>query len=162
VDVVVDDRLPTENGKLVFNRSDDNNEFWSALLEKAYAKLNGSYEALVDGNTSEAHEDFTGGITERFKLKDAPKNLFEILVKGIERNSMMGCSIENVDGVKKQETPEGLYRGHAYSITKVKYVDIAVRDKKGKIPLLRLRNPWVSAAAFNFAVTIFKRYFLGQ
>ena len=60
---------------------DIQSEFWSALFEKAYAKLMGSYEALKGGTTCEAMVDFTGGCAEFFDMKDAPKDLFHILLK---------------------------------------------------------------------------------
>ncbi|XP_063995560.1 calpain-A-like isoform X2 [Diachasmimorpha longicaudata] len=149
VDVVIDDRLPTCQDELMYLSSAKNNEFWSALLEKAYAKLHGSYEALNFGGVCEAMEDFTGGVTEVYKIKKAPPNLFSILLKAYERNSMMGCSLKPDPNVPEAVTPQGLIRGHAYSITRVKYVDIQTPNQPGRIPLLRLRNPWGNEAEWN-------------
>ena len=57
-------------------------------------RLVGSYEALKGGNTTEAMEDFTGGVTEVFDLRKAPTDLFKIMQKGCSRGSLMGCSLD--------------------------------------------------------------------
>lgn len=106
---MIDDKLPTENGRLIYMHSDEHNEFWSALLEKAYAKwatvsylesitlfrLYGSYEALKGGSTAEALEDFTGGLIEYYNLHEvAQEQSLALLVRGFQMGSMFGCSID--------------------------------------------------------------------
>ncbi|XP_071523095.1 calpain-A-like isoform X23 [Panulirus ornatus] len=146
VDVVIDDRLPTFYGRLVFMHSEEKNEFWSALVEKAYAKLHGSYEALKGGTTCEAMEDFTGGVSEIYDLTKAPPNLFNIMLKAYQRGSLMGCSIEPDPNVVEARCDTGLVRGHAYSVTRIKYCEINTPRVSGKIPLIRIRNPWGNEA----------------
>ncbi|OQR72424.1 calpain-A-like [Tropilaelaps mercedesae] len=139
IDVVVDDRIPTRHGELLYMKSRSGNEFWSALLEKAYAKIHGSYEALSGGSACEAMEDFTGGVTEQYDLRQPPDNLFLIMLKAYERNAMMSCSITPGETLEER-LQNGLVAGHAYSITCVKLVFI--ERLNGKMPLIRIRNPW--------------------
>uniref|UniRef100_A0A8B9KWQ6 Calpain-2 catalytic subunit-like n=1 Tax=Astyanax mexicanus TaxID=7994 RepID=A0A8B9KWQ6_ASTMX len=139
IDVVIDDRLPTKNGELLFVHSEEGNEFWSALLEKAYAKLNSSYEALSGGSTTEGFVDFTGGIAESYELRKAPPTLFNIIKKALSRGSMLGCSIDIANSYESEAmTRQKLVKGHAYSLTAAVEVHVSGRP----VQLVRLRNPW--------------------
>ncbi|XP_028330368.1 calpain-5 isoform X2 [Gouania willdenowi] len=151
VDVVVDDRLPvSSDGVLLFCRSATPREFWSALLEKAYAKLNGCYEALEGGNTAEALIDFTGGVSEPLSLDqetlalnaDHRKAFFQTLAKDHERKSLITCSIRPAEGETVESVLDcGLVRGHAYGITAVKKVRL-VKTGSSRHFMVRMRNPW--------------------
>ena len=95
-EVLIDDRLPVVNGKLVFIHSQTSSPFWPALLEKAYAKLHGSYKNLEGGLTIEAAVDFTGGIPEMIslaRLKITPERLFYIMSKADEGGAFMGAAL---------------------------------------------------------------------
>lgn len=57
-------------------------------------RINGCYEALSGGSTTEGFEDFTGGIAENYDLRRPPANLFNIVKKALEAGALLGCSID--------------------------------------------------------------------
>uniref|UniRef100_A0A2M3ZFB5 Putative cytosolic ca2+-dependent cysteine protease calpain n=1 Tax=Anopheles braziliensis TaxID=58242 RepID=A0A2M3ZFB5_9DIPT len=155
VEVVIDDRLPTDgaSGQLLFSRSSKPNEFWSALLEKAYAKFYGSYGALDGGTAREAMQDLTGGLTEFYQPKkllagQQEDQLWEILRSGSEAGSLFACNLKSDPTGENVATKEGLLRGHSYSITKLHEV-VGLYSDNDRIRLLRVRNPWGTGIEWN-------------
>ncbi|XP_059154778.1 calpain-9-like [Physella acuta] len=136
--ILVDDLLPTSRGKLVFVHSTQLNEFWSALMEKAYAKLYGSFEALKGGQLIDALADMTGGVAEHYDIKGAlptlPANIVNILYKALDRMSLISC---NIDSLQTTTLANGLVTRHTYSITDLR----SIRTGQQPVNLIRLRDP---------------------
>ena len=80
------------------------------MLTWAAHRVNGSYEALSGGSTSEGFEDFTGGVTEWYELRKAPSDLYNIILKALERGSLLGCSIDvSASPILGPESPSGSF-----------------------------------------------------
>ncbi|XP_019630712.1 PREDICTED: calpain-9-like [Branchiostoma belcheri] len=135
-DVYVDDKLPTRWSNLTYARCSDKNEFWLPLIEKAYAKLNGSYSSLDRGQTTVALTDLTGGICERFKtgFQEAAV-LYQAMLKAQKRGSFMTCSTHSTF---EEGHDSGLVSGHAYTITGVSKIRSSGKTHR----LIKIRNPW--------------------
>lgn len=155
VDVVIDDQLPTANGGLIYCHSNDEKEFWSALVEKAYAKMCGCYEALDGGNTADALVDFTGGVSEPMDLlaneykgdKEKRDELFERVLKVHDRGGLISCSIRATSAAEMEAKLDcGLVKGHAYAVTDVRRVRLGhgllAFFRSDKLDMIRMRNPW--------------------
>ncbi|NXI68888.1 CAN13 protein, partial [Anseranas semipalmata] len=136
LDVVIDDRLPFLNGSYLSVHPRTSNEFWPSLLEKAYAKLRGSYQNLHGGYISDALVDFTGGVQVQFSLKDPPPDLEEILKAAGKSQCMMGCSTSG--RLRNREMRNGIVQGHAYTVTGA----VKIRYKNSWEHIVRVWNPW--------------------
>ncbi|KAK0457136.1 cysteine proteinase [Desarmillaria tabescens] len=124
---------------LYFARSGTDGETWVPLIEKAYAKLHGSYGALSGGWACEAIEDLTGGVTCFIPANDIlDPDLFwieELLNANHDR--LFGVAFDDLDTSRSGEDSikvSGLMGGHAYSV-------LRAVECKGK-RFVVVRNPW--------------------
>nr|CAB3227594.1 calpain-A-like [Phallusia mammillata] len=144
VDVIVDDALPTIRGSLCFGKSSDRSEFWLPLVEKAYAKLHNSYQAIEGGFTQDGMEDLTGGIVMSYDLGNkTPDNLFAVLKKAMKYDSFACAGIEGTTESVDKNT--GLVSAHAYAVLQV--AKVAYRG--AYVNLVKLRNPWGSSTEWK-------------
>ncbi|XP_069686510.1 calpain-A-like [Periplaneta americana] len=148
VTVYINDRLPVRNGSLLYASCTDSNEFWVAFVEKAYAKLHGSYEALAGGHAIEAFVDLTGGLAEQLDI--TPK-IFRKLRVAFNHGAFITCARkgewQDTKSCKSTEV-NGLVQGHAYTVTDVRRLET---DSFGTVQMVRIRNPWGDASEWTGA-----------
>ncbi|KAK3097257.1 hypothetical protein FSP39_008136 [Pinctada imbricata] len=137
VDIYIDDLLPTVNGQILFAHSSDPNEFWVSLVEKAYAKLNKSYEALEYGFEADAFTDLTGGLAEWYNPADLKEHEFYLIRAAYQCGAVIGCLSVDKEGRDEREK-RGMVSNHSYVITGVEEIPF----KSGTAKLIRVRNPW--------------------
>lgn len=123
--VVVDDWIPCEaRGKPAFATSRKGNELWVSILEKAYAKLHGSYEALEGGQVHDALVDLTGGAGEEIDLTNevaqldlASGHLWSQLQRFKQEGFLLGAG--SPSGSDVHVSSSGIVQNHAYSLLQV-------------------------------------------
>ncbi|KAM3865949.1 calpain-10 [Diretmus argenteus] len=146
-EVTIDDRLPCINSTLCFSCCLTPTAFWVALLEKAYAKLRGSYEQLWAGQVSDALVDLTGGLAERWTLGDggpeeeqgAGQDSDRVRRRKLDLNLLKdGCALS----CSTHSSPAGASEvGQYHALSVMEWLD--VRTVSGvRVRLLRIRNPW--------------------
>lgn len=154
--ITIDDRLPCtdqqrrpDGSGLAFSRA-DGQQLWVPLLEKAYAKAHGSYQAISGGEIAEALLDLTGCPTESIDFDEPgfdPEELWQRLMDFKAADFPMGCATAGNPELREV----GLCGNHAYSVLDVREIfdprfmgrelGYGGARQEGQVRLLRLRNP---------------------
>jgi uncharacterized OB-fold protein len=145
--VVVDDRIPCgHTGMPIFGKNNNEQEIWVPIIEKAYAKLHGSYMAIdgmYGGKAEDALVDLTGGIPEHFSFHDHGSDISsgrlynKLLEYHLSGHLLCGAMVPSISAneLRGQRVDAlGIEDTHAYSI-------LSVRVVQGT-PLIQLRNPY--------------------
>jgi calpain-15 len=97
VTVVVDDYFPWHpfNKDWAFSRSNGDHEIWVMLLEKAWAKVFGSYQRIEGGQAGEALPALTGAPVTVLNHEEIPNidKLWKIISYADRRNFVIGTTV---------------------------------------------------------------------
>lgn len=121
IKIVIDDKLAIDDDKLIFSSSRCSTVFWFPLVEKAVAKLYGSYQLLSQHCTlSQALTLFTGSPTELIDVEDASqqknKDLFRLMAEEVSRGSIMLVHSR----AQAESVPHGMKLDRYYVVKSIK------------------------------------------
>jgi hypothetical protein len=136
--IVIDDYIPVfaDTHRPVFCKA-TGREIWVVLLEKAWAKLKGSYGAISAGCPHEVLQTFSVAPCYYYQVEEHHEESYKTMVW----KELADAADENmavVAGTKPEVKTAGLLPGHAYTI-----LDSHEVKSLGKVHrMMRLRNPW--------------------
>mmetsp|Transcript_130364 Transcript_130364/g.237046 ORF Transcript_130364/g.237046 Transcript_130364/m.237046 type:complete len:834 (-) Transcript_130364:80-2581(-) len=144
-DILVDDRLPCVGGDGEFMThvaycATVKRQLWASLVEKALAKVCGSFEALSGGETSEALSMLTGWpcrVTFMQREDFNAEELWSHLHASKKAGFLLTCTTGE-DSAALQNA--GLESQHAYSLMEIHQIKDKTAES-GKLRLLKIRNP---------------------
>jgi len=138
--VLVDDYIPCYGGlrkKFAFSSANEN-EMWVVLLEKAWAKICGSYAKVIAGQSSEVFDAITNAPTECIWVPQISKEeVWKKLQEAKNNEFIMTAGTGNRISAEEYQRVN-LEPGHAYTIIDV--YELKVNGVNTK--LLKIRNPW--------------------
>ena len=97
----------------VFSKA-NGNELWVLIMEKAWAKLHGSYQRIEAGNAANVMHDLTGAPAETIDIED--ETMFDRLLEGEKKNYIMAASCGTNETSLAALEKLGLIGGHAYGL----------------------------------------------
>lgn len=136
IHVVMDSFIPCSGGSPCFSKANEN-ELWVIILEKAWAKLHGSYERIEAGFAHEVMRDLTGAPSYDHDCDE--EGLFEKIQKYDAKGYIMAASAGSNETSAEMLEELGLVAQHSYGLLAAK----TVTDRFGEeVHLVQLRNPW--------------------
>jgi len=135
-EVVIDNYIPCCDGAPCFS-SANGNELWVIILEKAWAKMHGSYERVEAGLAHEVMRDLTGAPSYDVDVDE--EGLLARLVEYDNKNYMMAASAGSTDASAETLEELGLVAQHSYGLLAAKRVQT---EDGEEVELVQLRNPW--------------------
>ena len=142
---IVDGYLPVQPvnhpaGPCFAKNKQQPNELWVSILEKAYAKAHGSYQALYWGDPRDALHDLTGYPSRKIDLKMDAGTLFKMLHYHDTNDHLMYlATMDSSKGGSDKCEQMGLTLGHVYTLIGVYEW---VKSSGEKIHLCKIRCPW--------------------
>lgn len=147
--VHIDDYIPCRvSGRVHFCRNADPNETFAMLIEKAYAKLHGCYEAIAYGLIEKAIIDCTSGSvrtlrSERILPEDICDIVWSSLTTAMTTGSLAVCGRFVPDPYSEENNDrKGIILGQLYQIVDAQVCNAAASESYGalQVGMICVRN----------------------